>query len=421
MDIILFFVGIFALLLKRRDWALAIMAILASTYLQLPLQPHFSIGRFPIEHNISDIGLLLYLFILIPALFHKKARYKGKIQNVVTLFLIYLIVNGIWDMCTGTSFGDVIRYLKGWAYLSLIYIYQDFSPKEIVGSLRIVCVVTFWISLVMVISRVLDINAMDYVLMAKGGRGYKPPSFSIICSLIYIINIFRVKPLAQFTYVIVTLLPILLNVKMTYLLSVVLVVVVFFLINDKFSMFKKIALALVSVLIVVSFFTLSERFSTRFYDLSSGLTSAAQGYVDDNFSYRLLHAAERFNYVSKAPDTFLRGIGYVSEANFNDTVFQLGVWNSSMKRVDQLNNSDIVWSNMFLRLGIIGIVLYLLVYIRLISAYMKCKTKFQHNAFFAAYLIISLLFTSLGNDLIGYSDFFMYPILFLNNKLLFEN
>lgn len=418
MDILLLFIGLFCLLLKRRDLTIAIIVILASSYLQLPLQPQYSVGRFPIVHNISDAGLLLYLFMFVPALFNKNACFKGKIQNAVTVFYVFLLLNGLYDIYKGTSIGDVLRYIKGWSFLSLIYIYKTFKPKQVLNSLRIVCQVTFVVCLCMVILSVFDIDFGHSILVAKGGRGYKPPSFAILCSVLYIINIFKVNNLIRYTYALIYLAPIVLNVKMTYLLSVILIIVIYLLMRKSINISNKIIAVFLSGIVIIGFFTFNTNVSSRLIDLTSGITSALQGDVEDNFSYRLLHATERLNFILDSPSTAIRGIGYISEVNYKDVTFELGVWNDSLKRVDQLNNGDIVWSNLFLRLGLLGLCIYLFMYFRFLGVFYKYRFNNKCNSAFFLFLLISLLFTSLGNDLIGYGDFFIFPILFMNPNLL---
>lgn len=155
----------------------------------------------------------------------------------------------------------------------------------------------------------------------------------------------------------------------------------------------------------------SASFSERLTSVVAETGDISQEENSGNFSYRILHAQERWKYIKKDPIMLTRGFGYLHEKNLKKQIFIFGVYQNGQQQ--QLDTGDIVWTLFFIRLGLLGIFLYIHMYISIFKQYYKKRDR-KICLLFASMMISYLVFTSLGNCIISYSYFFVYPILFLN-------
>lgn len=204
--------------------------------------------------------------------------------------------------------------------------------------------------------------------------------------------------------------PIALNMKMTYAISVLLILFTFILFRSGLAMAKKITAVLFVIIISFGFLGISDKFANRLTGMVQETNTISSGQSSGNFSYRILHAKERLDYITKNTVTAVRGIGYVSEANYHHKTFKFGCYNRERNRVDQLDNGDIMWSNIFVRVGLLGCLFYLCFFGFLMKMYYENRSHSDYYTLWFSYLLITILFTSLGNETMWYGYFFMYPI-----------
>lgn len=409
MDILLFFVGLLQLLRGKLATTISIIFILCSTYLQLIIiDPLFVNVMF--VHNVSDVGLLLYILFFLKVGLLKGFVWRGKIQDAVTVFLFFIVLNGIYDcVWNDTLFGDAVRFIRGKMLLTVVYIAPKLSLDTINRSFRQVAGVTILSSIILLVQAYAPIQIIHFKEATE--RGVKPPITSIIFSAYYLLRYWNLSRVRSLLFFVLCFLPIVLNLKMTYAVSVLLIVVVFMVFQSRIGTFKKVAGLFVLLVSTVVFLSVSDRFNERLNSTIEETSTISSGETSGNFSYRILHAQERYAYISRSTITAIRGIGYVTEAHFRKAPFLLGCWNEERGQVDQLDNGDILWSNVFVRIGLLGLLVYLYLFIKIIVAFYRQK-KDRRSALWFSYLMVSLLFTSLGNDTMWYGFFFLYPILF---------
>jgi hypothetical protein len=411
MDILLFIIGLFALIRNKLASTITIIFVLCSTYLQLNIpDPHFSNAFF--EHNVMDVGLILYILFFLKVAFRYGINWRGSLQKTVTLFLLFLIINGGYDIVhCGTSFGDVIRYLRLWMLLTIVYVAPRIPSCFTIRSFRQVGIITVVVSSLVIFQLLTSIELIEFRRVAE--RGIKPPITAIIYGAFYILNYWKLSKLKTYTASALCVIPILLSLKMTYAISVLLITLVAIYFSKSIGSGKKVFYPIAILVVSILFLTANNSFSERFRTMYSETETISSGEVSGNFSYRILHASERFNYIIATPETAIRGIGYVSETNFYRSPFVLGVYNAERERVDQLDNGDILWSNVFVRIGLFGVILYAWMFYKLTMAFYKGRKTYSTYDYWFSYLLISLIFTSLGNDTMGHGFFFLYPYLMI--------
>ena len=96
-----------------------------------------------------------------------------------------------------------------------------------------------------------------------------------------------------------------------------------------------------------------------------------------------------------------------------------GISGSKTKAL-QLDTGDIAWAIFFCRLGLGGLLLFLLFYYKLSRAFWKSRQQNKLYSFYFVSLIVFLFFTSFGNTIIAMDDFYIYPILLVYQIVMKE-
>lgn len=410
MDFILLFIGIAALLRGRTHTVITIITILCSRYLQLPINSPFAIN-FIFPHNVEDTGLLLYILWFISFLVKGRISSSHPLKGCVLMFFIFLIVSGIYDIFIDTSAVDVVKYLRQWLLLTVVFIAPNLSIYTIKRSLKQLTIITVCICLLLLLTHITNFNIIG--LKALEGRGIKPPSYSMICALILFANPWKYKAVKKYIYIAILILPSLLSLKVTYVITIVLMFVLYTMAKTDSTPARKVIMFLTTLVASVFVLSSSNDLMGRMIEMRTNLSSQSISNIEaeDNFTYRLAHAAERLMYILESRDKSIRGLGFISEENYKEDAFQIGLWSEHSRSTVQLDTGDIAWSILFLRLGLLGITIYLILYFKLINVLRKIR---HYDPLFTVYSIIMMVFivfTSLGNTIITTGEFFFIPLL----------
>lgn len=408
MDIVLFLLGLGLLFRNDQTSVLTIIFFLCSVYLQLNIEDTL-FTNFLFLHNVNDLGIVLYILFFFKILFTRGAEFTGVLQNAVSLLLLFLFLNGIYDILfNGTSPIDVVKFLRSRLLLTIVYIVPRLYIDEVNGSFRQVAKITVLACVFVIFQTLTSIELIKFSSLVE--RGIKPPITAIIFTIFYLVNYWNLSKFKTYAASFICFMPIALNMKMTYAISVLLILFTFILFRSGLAMAKKITAVLFVIIISFGFLGISDKFANRLTGMVQETNTISSGQSSGNFSYRILHAKERLDYITKNTVTAVRGIGYVSEANYHHKTFKFGCYNRERNRVDQLDNGDIMWSNIFVRVGLLGCLFYLCFFGFLMKMYYENRSHSDYYTLWFSYLLITILFTSLGNETMWYGYFFMYPI-----------
>lgn len=413
MDYILLLIGLVMIFRRNYPWLFAIIIVLASTYLQLPLKVEMQMMIGP-QHNVGDTGLLLYLIFWFNEVIKNGVYITNTMSKVISIFLLFLLLNGLYDIIEGVSLGDVARYLKTWAYLSIVYTNIQMNLDDVKKIIKIIFWITFAISLVLVLQYLAGAAWIGYTThYSIYTRGAKPPSFAIICCCLAFVNVFKFSEKVRIITTVGLFLPVLFSMKMSYFTTISLILISNYLLKQQMYIEKLFKYLVVCIVGAAVLFTAFPVFYQRFQETvrQTGVSSSSR-IEEGNFSYRIEHFAERLNYILQKPVRSVRGLGYVQERNFHERPFKLGQTNL-LGRKAMLDTGDIAWSLLILRLGLVGLLLYFIVYGRCLHILWQERNSDEIISVFFSYMLISLVFMSFGNTLIAHSDFFIIPLLII--------
>lgn len=134
--------------------------------------------------------------------------------------------------------------------------------------------------------------------------------------------------------------------------------------------------------------------------------------------FRMAHFYERYMHILEKPIETAFGSGLMAEeSNYTNKKFDfiIGLENEKTGEIVQLETSDIAWSNLIIRYGIIGTLIYLTIYISIMIFYYKHrKARYALSTFL--YLLL-LLFTSITSNQLYYVYMLVFPFMFFDMTL----
>ena len=134
--------------------------------------------------------------------------------------------------------------------------------------------------------------------------------------------------------------------------------------------------------------------------------------------FRIAHFYERYMHILEKPIETAFGSGLMAEeSNYTNKKFDfiVGLENEKTGEIVQLETSDIAWSNLIIRYGIIGTLIYLTIYISIMIFYYKHrKVRYALSSFL--YLLL-LLFTSITSNQLYYVYMLVFPLMFFDMTL----
>lgn len=422
MDFILFFIGLYALLRNRTHSVITCIILLSSRYLQLPIKSPFFVN-FIFPHNVEDLGLVLYMMWFTMYYFKGLTSSSHPIIKYTNFFWFFLIMSGCYDIYIGVPAVDVIKYLRQWILLTVVYVAPNIPFQTIIRSLKQITIITTITCVYILFTNITGIALIE--MRTLEGRGVKPPSYAMICAVLCFANPWNWSKLKKYTYLLLLLAPVIVNMKATYAVTIVGAISLFVMISSKTKTINKIVMLTAISLMSIGVLSFSNEFADRMSEMIENVTSQSLSNIssEDNFTYRIAHSVERLGYIlTKNNATRIRGLGFITDDHYKEDAFVIGLWNKEKKEITQLDTGDIAWSLLFLRLGIVGLIIYLSFYIKLASLLLKNRKRNTLYGAYASILVVFLLFTSLGNTIITNGEFFFIPLLVTSyNKLIYGN
>lgn len=413
MDVIFLLIFMFFLLKGKYTWVLFGIILLTTNYLGAGT----NLSNFPIRHNVSDTGLLLYLALSLRILFRTNGKLSsGPFDKYLISFYLFLLLSIFVDIFINKiDLLSIIKTSRHWLFLTCFWIFYYIPKEEIKKLLIYLLFATLFINLISITEytfgiEILGLRKSEERLLTGMtiSRGAIPSTFSIFFIFLAFLDYFELK--LKWKIVIISILTagILISMIRSLIIAVIISLALIILIKRR-KTFKE---SLLTMSIIMAFiwivFTspfIKERFHQGYVDIKELDTGKRN--VSGNLSFRILHIAERFKYVSQNIQRSIFGIGNITEESF-PIIFKIGLRNDQGKFI-QLDTADNSWGPLFLRLGFFGTFIYLSFFTKNIFHSITYTSQPVIEIAIFVYLIINLFILSFASSTMANGQFWILP------------
>jgi hypothetical protein len=415
MDIIILIISLLLLFRGKLAWVLLGILALTTSYLGAGT----NLSTFPVTHNVSDSGLILYIALFLYILKKNKGKLKkSSISYYLIAFYIFLLLSIFVDIFINkTNIISVIKTPRHWLFLSCIFIFYYIPSNEVEKLIKYLFGITSIISIIMLIDfttgiKIINIDNVKEISVSgvEYTRGLIPSTYTLFFIFLLISNYFNFSKGFKYLYISLLLAVIFASMIRSLLTAAIIGILMTILFKEKLKL-KNIVISILSFIILISIITsiplVKERISSGIEDLTT--IDVKRGNNNGTFSYRILNLTERVNYIFNKTQYSLFGIGNIEEKNFKE-VFVFGLTDESTGNVVQTNSPDIAWTNLILRLGFLGTLFYLVFYLSTFGIYMYRKTSPLSLTLFI-YLFINFTMISFASWNIAQGQFMLFPML----------
>lgn len=296
----------------------------------------------------KDIGFFLFLALRIG---DKKVLY---INNRYYHLLLYVIILSIYEFIS-TGYIGILVAQREWIYSLFVFgVLSQLMYRTREGIFKFLIWVTLIHAIFYIFQSTLHVFDMKYVLSENGRRRYLCSPYFLF--LTHIVVLERMKGLKRFA-VLVSLL------CCSYLTgsdAAILISITSLLMSRLYVLNRlqgAIKLLLVGVIIIL--FIPNMSFLNSFKGiLDISVNNLVDYYHGDTFSFRLAIVYERLVFlITKGYLWF--GYTLYPDMLFQTKLFVLGTHNESYPfGIEQLQSADIMWPGLLMRLGLLGVFLY---------------------------------------------------------------
>lgn len=410
MDLLLLVIALLYIITNRKtEWVLTIMLALSTSL----FQAWKFFANAMLIPNMYDGALVILLALLIKYRNNKPtlpAEYRN-LTKYVKFFGCYIVLLIFLDIILNNiSIISVLKTSRHWLFLLAIFVIPKIPVITLKKTLYIVMNITLVISAIIGFEFFTGNYYFTEINYENGvARGALPSTFALFYTMVLACNYYKINKARRYTYLAILILSLLASSTRSIALAIVFgfMICIYFCSRNKANSFGKMFL-FIFVAGAVTMFTpgLKERFSQLNTELRASRTNND---VDGNTTFRLMHFAERFEYLQERPMQLMFGVGNVIEEDFPD-IFYLGLFNESEQRTTQLDTGDITWSPVLMRLGVIGIVLFLILALKAT----KCAATHIPDKLAVvttAYLAITFIILSFAGTSCYRGSFWILPAL----------
>ncbi len=414
MDILILIISLILLFKRKLAWVLFAIILLTNDYLGAGT----NLSEFPIIHNVSDAGLILYLILFFYLLIKHNFKLKETpISKYVIIFYIFLLTSIFVDLIfNGINLISIVKTSRHWIFLSSVWIFYYIPTVEVKKLIKYLLNALAIISIIMLIEFFFDLQILAREVKTEYlnpgfliTRGSIPSIFIIFFLLLLFTGYFKFTKFIKYFYISVFSAVLITSMIRSWIVAII--IGIFLIVNFQAKLkIKKVLTGIIIaaglILIIYTNPIINERFRMGFDEMQN---FTLEGNVQGNFSFRIFQAAERLNYISQSLQYEIFGVGNITEQNF-PYIFKTGLRNES-GIVTQLDTADIAWSLLFLRLGFLGTFIYLIFYVIMLFKLYKLKFSNPLGITTFVYLFINLTVISFASSNIATGQFWIFPVL----------
>ena len=427
MDIAFLLLGVFCLHYYKSALSFSILIGLCTNYYQMGT----NLSNFIIPHNVSDSGLLLLFYMLFHGMQNRQHNALPVISNrlhwILFLFGLFLVLAVLYDYARGSTILSIVQCYRHWLLLFLAIPLMKLYPITVFEeSVKQILYISVFATILMLADHYLGTQILHEeasLFISKTGvsynRGAIPTTYGIFYIFLLLTDYYKnLNPKLKYFFVGLFFLSITASMIRSQLLSVILGIFWILYATNKIRL-SNLGTILIGIVliagIVLSDPGLRERMSLGWKEVNSISNTSSSKKEEGNLTFRLDLLNERYDYVTDQWDRALFGIGSIREQEF-PTTFKVGLYNSQIGRPTQLDTSDIAWAQLVLRLGILGTLILMAIWFKLICLSRYCSNSFGKAVYI--YLCISFLLSFCGpNFSQGNYWFFMIVLLIISYQI----
>lgn len=365
--------------------------------------------------NTTD-GALILILLMFVCYKNKKVDstpYKG-IQKLAIIFFAYLAFITLIDIVINeTSVISVLKTSRHWLCILIFFVITKIPYNTLHKALRITLYITLVTSTIIFIEYLVGTEYFTTSVEENGiKRGALPSYYSLFYTLLLFTDFYKLSKIKKYLYLGILIASQLISATRSISMAIILgiAVCIWYLSENKLNTFLKLG-GLCIAIYVTSFAlpSLHERFNEAFDEISGMEQSSKNLDAEGNTTFRLYMVAERYQYLKTNTQYYLFGIGNVIEQDF-PTIFMIGGYNKEMRRPTQLDTGDISWSPIILRLGILGLVIYLIMTFKFITFQNHAKKDLLCITT-KTYLLITLIVISFAGSTYARGEFWIMPMI----------
>ena len=396
---------------KKRLSLLAFFALLTNGFMLVPDIAYTVVANL----KPSDYGILYIISVSIIAYIKNKDCYKDRLYLprytiflLSFLFVSYLVSVFLYHIPAFES----LKYVRKYILLLAPFAFALFSTEEIEDTLKILLKITFFQCFVYLLQPIFKTQILTgYSTVGENllfgifsiPRFYNIPVY--LWFFIYYVS-FRegTDEKKRLIQVLFMFLPVLVSMHRGHLVAYIGVLILGYLIVR----LKKVMPIIVGLLIILIPFIgiISNNLARNnsILDITGAFEVSYEDFDPDRdgeatFTYRIMHFYERMDKALEKPVTTLFGLGYMAEgSNYSNANFDffIGLEDEETGDTYQFETADIAWSEMIVRLGFGGIIVYMLYYISLMLFFLKDKrAEYNRPAYCGMILLLVLSLTSI--------------------------
>lgn len=375
----------------------------------------------------ADFALLYTVFLFIYGLLNSPnfitANRLTLLLGGYLLFIACLI--GISYFIYRIPLSEIIRTSRYYLFALSYFVLRKLTPEEIGSILKILfCIVVFQ-SILFTIQGFTGIALLTGAISHKSAklitRFYNSPLMLYFFVFYGIFNnpfSGKCKYLSALICIICVYMPLHRSLTISFIFILIIGLLLKIGHIKRLIAYLPILLLCLIPLIAVSGIQMAGRTATDIHSVTSGeFTDIEEVELGDESTllFRIAHFYERYMHILEKPIETAFGSGLMAEdSNYTNKKFNfiIGLENEKTGETVQLETSDIAWSNLIIRYGIIGTLIYLAIYISIMIFYYKHR-KARYGLSTFLYLLL-LLFTSITSNQLYYVYMLVFPFMFFD-------
>lgn len=349
----------------------------------------------------------------------------NRTSKAIAIYLLFIVVSiGVSLLYYHISIVDVVRTSRVYFLVLTYFVVRKLTRIELDKLMKILFGVVLFQCVLFMIQAFTGIALMTG---ADSGRTGIITRFYNVPWMLYYFAFYAIfcNPFSGIKKIITTIVPsitMFLPLHRSLMMGFILCIIIgiFF----KIGGIKKVMKYLPIIIIVISsvlFIFVKVAGERTFVDLNNVVSGEFLEPDDDfvvdeesTFLFRMAHFIERFIDVTETKMGIIFGAGFMTEDSdytYKNFDYQIGLQNDKTGGVDQLDTADISWSIFIIRYGVFGTLIFLSLFLYILSIYYKNLNSIGLTIFLYMILLFIISFTS---DLMYQIRMLIFPILLLN-------